>query len=986
MRAALFRTTGPSSVLEYVTNAAKPSPTAGQLLVRNHFVGINFIDTYHRTGLYKVPLPFTPGREAAGVVEAIGAGVHGFAVGDRVAYMGPNTCAEYALASQDQIIRLPDDVPLDIAAALLLQGCTAMSLVKLAYEVKKGDYVLIHAAAGGTGQMLVQICKEYGAIVIGTTSSAAKAETVQRAGADHVILYTQQNVKEEVMKITNGRGVNVVYDGIGKSTFDVSLSCLGLLGTLASFGNASGKVDDVDIMKLVPNAVRLMRPSLFAFIKNREDFDFLAKPLMQLYAEGKIAIQIHEIYDLEDIKRAHDDLEDGNPCDGGSDSGDMNIPFLQSSNAYSSQQYQHQPQHQHFQKLQTLSLDRRLVSDAGAADLVSAFAAMSMSGISQPHSLSLPRTLRYKSEHPTTQSTFKQQPLPAERRAVPRHTNQQQHQQHQSNLQGSNQHNHLRHPMPQHDGGNLRSRNQQQQFVNHQNDKKSNLYKTEFCRSMEETGDCRYGAKCQFAHSREELRMVDRHPKYKTQVCKTFFETGDCPYGRRCCFIHSPSDRDEVVNGHLTSQTSPSKNSSASYSAVSPPVTPSWSSGPTYMKLLGQNYRFTHQQTTPPGQIQQDGQEPVIHSVTPTAPSLLLKHGVPVPSLNNMPNPSISSPSVFQNVARSGSPSVTSSLVPFTKSNPSPPTSGATSTIVSPSRRRVSDLGPITAAEFQLMRTRQQSYPDIIAEEVNLPLRSLSQDDFSHVIHRQHQPQRSSLSSARGMPIRLGTSTPTQSAYEAQQHDQLEQQQILYNTYQQHQLAQFENANFASSLESSVSSLSSQFPTPPDTTLLATSAQSSVSGVDSLFFDNAVHQQLQQHQLPPSAGAASHGLASSMPNEKATPSICASNGRILNDNFGFIARPAGSGMAQQRRTRSVTQPVTQSEELEEFFYLQQQMPSNLSSLPSVSGSVEKGNGFQSNGELSQLFEFDGEGIVRPFSAQPDFLGREVGSLNSRGAW
>ncbi|KAJ3101981.1 hypothetical protein HK100_004445 [Physocladia obscura] len=311
MRAALFRATGPSSVLEYITNASKPIPAPGQLLVRNHFIGINFIDTYHRTGLYKVPLPFIPGREASGIVEALGDGVSGFNIGDRVAYMAGNTCAEYALASIDQIIKVPENIPLDIAAALLLQGCTAMSLVRLAYEVKPGDFVLIHAAAGGTGQLLVQVCKAYGAIVIGTTSSEAKAITAKNAGADHVLLYTKDDVKAEVFKITEGHGVHVVYDGIGKSTFDLSLSCLRRLGTLASFGNASGKVDDIDIMKLVPNAVRLMRPSLFAFIKNRAEFEFLADPLMKLYEEKKVAVHIHKVYDLQEIKRAHDDLEGG---------------------------------------------------------------------------------------------------------------------------------------------------------------------------------------------------------------------------------------------------------------------------------------------------------------------------------------------------------------------------------------------------------------------------------------------------------------------------------------------------------------------------------------------------------------------------------------------------------------------------------------------------------------------------------------------------
>ncbi|KAJ3409081.1 hypothetical protein HDU80_003062 [Chytriomyces hyalinus] len=312
MRAALFRTTGASSVLECVANnAAKPVPGKGQLLVRNQFIGINFIDTYHRTGLYKVPLPYIPGREASGVVEAIGDGVKGFTVGDRVAYMAANCCAEYALATEDQTIVVPENVSMEEAAALLLQGATAMSLARLVYEVKKGDHVLIHAAAGGTGQLLVQVCKQYGAIVIGTTSSPEKAETAKKAGADHVLLYTQQDVPAEVMKITGGKGVQVVYDGIGKSTFDISLACLARLGTMASFGNASGKVADIDIMKLVPNAVKLMRPSLFQFIKDRSDFEFLVQPLMDLFNQGKLKIHIHKVYALDDIKSAHDDLEGG---------------------------------------------------------------------------------------------------------------------------------------------------------------------------------------------------------------------------------------------------------------------------------------------------------------------------------------------------------------------------------------------------------------------------------------------------------------------------------------------------------------------------------------------------------------------------------------------------------------------------------------------------------------------------------------------------
>ncbi|KAJ3415430.1 hypothetical protein HDV05_005024 [Chytridiales sp. JEL 0842] len=308
MKAIQYTQPGGPDVITY-TDVPKPTAGPGQLLVRNHFVGVNFIDTYHRSGLYKVPMPYTPGREAAGIVEAVGDGVTGFKIGDRVAYMAPNCYAEYNVAPALSTVVLPDNIPLEEGAALLLQGATAMSLLKYVYEVKRGDYVLVHAAAGGTGRLLVQLAKHFGAFVIGTTSTPEKAKTAKAAGADEVILYTTQSVSEEVARITSGKGVHVVYDGVGKSTFDVSLSCLRRLGTLASFGNASGKVADVDIMKLVPRAVRLMRPSLFELLKTEEDYEVLVKPLLKLLSEKAFSIHIHKIYDLKDAAQAQVDLE-----------------------------------------------------------------------------------------------------------------------------------------------------------------------------------------------------------------------------------------------------------------------------------------------------------------------------------------------------------------------------------------------------------------------------------------------------------------------------------------------------------------------------------------------------------------------------------------------------------------------------------------------------------------------------------------------------
>ncbi|KAJ3214123.1 hypothetical protein HDU67_002032 [Dinochytrium kinnereticum] len=308
MNAVLYPTTGGPEVITFGT-APKPAPNANQVLVKNMFVGVNFIDTYHRSGLYKVPLPYIPGREASGIVEAVGEGVQKFKVGDRVAYMAANCCAEYAVAPEDFTIKLPEALSFEQGAALLLQGATVMSLTKMAYEVKKGDYVLIHAAAGGTGLLLTQVCKHVGAYVIGTTSTPEKAKVAKEAGCDEVILYTSQDIVTEVKRITNNQGVHVVYDGVGKTTFDASLASLRRLGTMASFGNASGKVQDVDIMKLVPRAVRLMRPSLFELMKDQKDFDFLVTPLLEMVAKNQLKLHIHKVYNLKDTASAQKDLE-----------------------------------------------------------------------------------------------------------------------------------------------------------------------------------------------------------------------------------------------------------------------------------------------------------------------------------------------------------------------------------------------------------------------------------------------------------------------------------------------------------------------------------------------------------------------------------------------------------------------------------------------------------------------------------------------------
>ncbi|KAJ3326153.1 NADPH:quinone reductase [Boothiomyces sp. JEL0866] len=265
--------TGDISVLKYTT-VPIPSIKPTQLLVKNHYAGINFIDTYHRTGLYKLPLPFIPGREASGVVEQVGDQVTGFKVGDRVAYTGSGTYSEYTAAEKSSTIKIPDNVSFQLGAAVLLQGLTAVSLTRMVHPVQSGQTVLIHAAAGGTGQVLVQLCRLYGATVIGTVSTQAKKELALKAGAHHVIIYTETDITQKVLEITNGSGVDAVFDGVGKTTFDTSLACLKTLGSLVSFGNASD-----------------------------------ATELFELISQGKLDISVSKEYDIENIGQAHTDLE-----------------------------------------------------------------------------------------------------------------------------------------------------------------------------------------------------------------------------------------------------------------------------------------------------------------------------------------------------------------------------------------------------------------------------------------------------------------------------------------------------------------------------------------------------------------------------------------------------------------------------------------------------------------------------------------------------
>jgi NADPH2:quinone reductase len=286
-------------------------PGPGQVRLRQEAAGLNFIDVYHRTGLYPQPLPFTPGVEGAGVVEAVGEGVADLKVGDRVAYGGPvGGYAEARLVPADRLVKLPDTISSEQAAAMMLQGMTAEMLLKRVYPVKSGETILVHAAAGGVGLILCQWAKALGATVIGTVSSDEKAELARANGCDHPIIYTRQDFVAEVERITGGARVAVVYDGVGKDTFMKSLDCLARRGMMASFGNASGPVEPFDALLLArKGSLFLTRPTLYDYTFDAADLQQSARSLFDVVGSGKVRIEIGQRFALADAAEAHRALE-----------------------------------------------------------------------------------------------------------------------------------------------------------------------------------------------------------------------------------------------------------------------------------------------------------------------------------------------------------------------------------------------------------------------------------------------------------------------------------------------------------------------------------------------------------------------------------------------------------------------------------------------------------------------------------------------------
>ncbi len=310
MKAIRYAVTGGPEVLVY-EEVPRPIPSAGETLVRVEYAGVNFIDTYRRSGAYKVALPATPGGEGAGTIEAIGPGVEGLAVGDRVAWTDSSgSYADFTLVKADRLVPVHESVSTQVAAAVMLQGMTAHYLACATFPLKAGHRCLIHAAAGGVGLLLVQIAKRCGAFVIGTAGSEEKAELAREAGADDVIVYTREDFVEEVMTITKGEGVHVVYDSVGQSTFLRGLDVLVKRGTIVLFGQSSGPVGAIDPQLLnAKGSLFLTRPTLLHYVVTREELLERAGDIFEWIERGELKVRIGAEFPLSEAAEAHRALE-----------------------------------------------------------------------------------------------------------------------------------------------------------------------------------------------------------------------------------------------------------------------------------------------------------------------------------------------------------------------------------------------------------------------------------------------------------------------------------------------------------------------------------------------------------------------------------------------------------------------------------------------------------------------------------------------------
>ena len=311
MKAAEIKKTGGPEVLE-LKDVNLSDPKSGEVLIKQVAIGLNYIDTYHRSGLYPVPLPSGIGLEGSGIIEKVGSDCNGFREGDKVAYAAApiGSYATHRVYPIKSLVKVPDGIDLEIVAAIMTKGLTTFYLLHKTYEAKSGQNVLFHAAAGGVGQIFCQWAKSLGCNVIGTVGSDEKKEIAKEYGCSHVINYNKDDFKNEVMKITNNVGLPVVYDGVGKVTMEKSLMCLKMRGTFVSFGNASGKLDPVDVGKLIaPKGLFLTRPSIAHYTSTRKELDEAANKLFEMVKSKKVTVKLYKKYNLNEIVQAHKDLE-----------------------------------------------------------------------------------------------------------------------------------------------------------------------------------------------------------------------------------------------------------------------------------------------------------------------------------------------------------------------------------------------------------------------------------------------------------------------------------------------------------------------------------------------------------------------------------------------------------------------------------------------------------------------------------------------------
>lgn len=294
-----------------IVDLPSPTPKANEALIQIKAAGVNFIDVYFREGRYPAPLPFVDGQEAAGVVTEVGSEVTTVSPGDRVAYTGTlGAYADYAVIPADKLVKIPDAVDFSAAAAAMLQGMTAHYLSHSTYQIQAGETALIHAAAGGVGALLVQMCKKIGARVIATAGTEEKAQLAREAGADECIIYTQTDFESETRRLTDGQGVHVVYDGVGKATFDKGLALLRPRGYMVLFGGSSGAVPPFELMRLTKGgSLYVTRPSLTHYLASRKELEWRAGEVMNMITAGDLKLRIFKTYPLIEAEQAHRDLE-----------------------------------------------------------------------------------------------------------------------------------------------------------------------------------------------------------------------------------------------------------------------------------------------------------------------------------------------------------------------------------------------------------------------------------------------------------------------------------------------------------------------------------------------------------------------------------------------------------------------------------------------------------------------------------------------------